>query len=68
MHRRTFISTTGAARFGAAIGPERLPGQEPRPATGAAVGVSNGWGDGFGLTRLPRDAKEQMLRDIASLG
>ena len=34
---------------------------------GAGVGVSNGWGDGFGLTHLPNDAKEQMLRDIASL-
>jgi hypothetical protein len=34
---------------------------------GAAVGVTNGWGDGFGLTRLPEDAKTQMLRDIASL-
>ncbi len=35
--------------------------------TGAAVSVTNGWGDGFGLTRLPQDAKTQMLRDIASL-
>jgi hypothetical protein len=35
---------------------------------GAAVGVTNGWGDGFGLTRLPQDSKEQMLRDITSLG
>lgn len=34
---------------------------------GAAVGVTNGWGDGFGLARLPRDAKEQMLRDIGRL-
>lgn len=34
---------------------------------GAAVGVTNGWGDGFGLARLPQDSKEQMLRDIASL-
>lgn len=34
---------------------------------GAAVGVTNGWGDGFGLTRLPQKSKEQMLRDIASL-
>jgi len=35
--------------------------------TGAAVSVTNGWGDGFGLTRLPDDAKKQMLRDIGSL-
>jgi hypothetical protein len=34
---------------------------------GAAVGVTNGWGDGFGLTRLPADAKRQMLSDIATL-
>ena len=34
---------------------------------GAAVGVTNGWGDGFGLTRLPDDARQQMLRDIKSL-
>lgn len=34
---------------------------------GAAVGVTNGWGDGLGLTRLPEDAKRQMLRDIESL-
>jgi len=34
---------------------------------GAAVGETNGWGDGFGLTRLPQDAKTQMLRDIESL-
>jgi hypothetical protein len=34
---------------------------------GAAVGVSNGWGDSLGLTRLPEEAKRQMLRDIASL-
>jgi hypothetical protein len=34
---------------------------------GAAVGVSNGWGDGFGLTRLSQDARQQMLRDIDSL-
>ena len=34
---------------------------------GAAVGVTNGWGDGFGLTRLPQDARAQMLSDIASL-
>ena len=34
---------------------------------GAAVGVTNGWGDGFGLTRLPESDKEQMLRDIESL-
>ncbi len=35
--------------------------------TGAAVGVTNGWGDGFGLARLPAETKAQMLRDIASL-
>ena len=35
---------------------------------GAAVGVTNGWGDGFGLARLPNEAREQMLRDIATLG
>jgi hypothetical protein len=35
--------------------------------TGAAVGVTNGWGDGFGLTRLPPADKERMLRDIATL-
>ncbi len=34
---------------------------------GAAVSVTNGWGDGFGLTRLPPDAKQQMLRDIETL-
>jgi hypothetical protein len=34
---------------------------------GAAVGVTIGWGDGFGLTRLPEDSKEQMLREIASV-
>jgi hypothetical protein len=34
---------------------------------GAAVSLTNGWGDGFGLTRLPGEAKAQMLRDIASL-
>jgi len=34
---------------------------------GAAVGVTNGWGDNLGLTRLPQDAKTQMLRDIAAL-
>jgi len=35
--------------------------------TGAGVGVTNGWGDNFGLARLPEDVKQQMLRDIASL-
>ncbi|MEP0843357.1 MAG: hypothetical protein HRF43_11695 [Phycisphaerae bacterium] len=35
--------------------------------TGAAVGVSNGWGDGFGLTRLPAEAKKRMLADIEAL-
>ena len=34
---------------------------------GAAVSVSNGWGDNLGLTHLPEDAKRQMLRDIESL-
>jgi len=34
---------------------------------GAAVSVTDGWGDSFGLTRLPPDAKQQMLRDIESL-
>ena len=34
---------------------------------GAAVGVTNGWGDSLGLTQLPADAKKQMLRDIKSL-
>ena len=32
--------------------------------TGAAVGLTNGWGDGFGLARLPEDTKQQMLCDI----
>jgi len=35
--------------------------------TGAAVGVTNGWGDNLGLTHLPPAVKEQMLRDISSL-
>ncbi len=35
--------------------------------TGAAVGVTNGWGDNLGLTHLPPEVKEQMLRDINSL-
>jgi len=34
---------------------------------GAAVGVTNGWGDGFGLARLPQDARGLMLRDIETL-
>ncbi len=34
---------------------------------GAAVGLTNGWGDSLGLTRLPAETKEQMLRDIATL-
>jgi len=34
---------------------------------GAAVGVTNGWGDSLGLARLPEDAKEQMLKDLATL-
>ncbi|NLH18229.1 MAG: hypothetical protein GX455_16765 [Phycisphaerae bacterium] len=34
---------------------------------GAAVSVTNGWGDAFGLTRLPEDAREQMLRDIETM-
>jgi len=35
--------------------------------TGAAVGVSNGWGDNLGLTHLPEDVRKQMLADINSL-
>jgi hypothetical protein len=31
------------------------------------VSVTNGWGDGFGLTRLPAEARERILRDIAAL-
>jgi hypothetical protein len=34
---------------------------------GAAVGVTDGWGDNFGLTRLPEDARQQMLKDIETL-
>ena len=34
---------------------------------GAAVSVTNGWGDGFGLARLPEEARKQMLQDIRSL-
>jgi hypothetical protein len=34
---------------------------------GAGVGLTNGWGDGLGLARLPEDARQQMLRDIAAL-
>jgi hypothetical protein len=34
---------------------------------GAAVGVTNGWGDNLGLTHLPQDARQQMLKDIATL-
>jgi len=34
---------------------------------GAAVSVTNGWGDSLGLTRLPEDARQQMLRDIRAL-
>ncbi len=34
---------------------------------GAAVGLTNGWGDGFGLARLPGDARARMLQDIRSL-
>lgn len=34
---------------------------------GAAVGVTNGWGDSLGLARLPQDARQQMLKDIATL-
>ncbi|HNS19940.1 MAG TPA: hypothetical protein PKH24_05545 [Sedimentisphaerales bacterium] len=34
---------------------------------GAAVGVTNGWGDSFGLARLPENARQQMLRDIKTL-
>ena len=35
--------------------------------TGAAVGLTNGWGDNLGLTHLPEDTRQQMLRDIESL-
>ncbi len=31
---------------------------------GAALGLTNGWGDGFGLARLPQDTRQQMLCDI----
>jgi len=34
---------------------------------GAAVGVTNGWGDNLGLARLPEDTKQQMLKDISTL-
>jgi hypothetical protein len=34
---------------------------------GAAVSVTNGWGDNFGLTRLAPADKQRMLRDIDSL-
>lgn len=34
---------------------------------GAAVSVTNGWGDNFGLTRLAPADKERMIRDIATL-
>lgn len=34
---------------------------------GAAVSLTNGWGDSLGLTRLPQETRQQMLRDIATL-
>lgn len=34
---------------------------------GAAVSLTDGWGDAFGLTRLPPEARQQMLADIDSL-
>lgn len=34
---------------------------------GAAVSLTNGWGDGFGLTRLSAADKERMLKDIETL-
>lgn len=34
---------------------------------GAGVGVSNGWLEYTGLTRLPHDVKDKMLADIAAL-
>jgi hypothetical protein len=34
---------------------------------GAAVSVTNGWGDNLGLTHLPAETQAQMLRDIGSL-
>lgn len=34
---------------------------------GAAVGLTNGWGDNLGLTHVPEDARQQILRDIGSL-
>ncbi|MBN2024339.1 MAG: hypothetical protein JW809_16270 [Pirellulales bacterium] len=36
-------------------------------AIGAGVGVSNGWNEYTGLTRLPADVKRRMIRDIESL-
>ncbi len=35
--------------------------------TRAAVGLTNGWGDNLGLTRLPHNVKQQMLADINTL-
>ncbi len=34
---------------------------------GAGVGVSNGWLEYTGLTRLPAEVKARMLTDIATL-
>ncbi len=34
---------------------------------GAGVGVSNGWIQFTGLTRLPEKVRQQMIRDIESL-
>ncbi|MBN1418665.1 MAG: hypothetical protein JXP34_07790 [Planctomycetes bacterium] len=34
---------------------------------GAAVGVTNGWGDTLGLARLPEDVRREMIRDIEAL-
>jgi hypothetical protein len=34
---------------------------------GSGIGVSNGWIEYTGLTRLPTDAREKMLKDIAAL-
>lgn len=36
-------------------------------ATGAAVGVSNGWEEFTGLARLPADAAEKIIADVALL-
>jgi len=36
-------------------------------ACGAGVGVSNGWNEYTGLSRLPPEVREKMIRDIESL-